>query len=100
LDDHEKICKDKIAKEQKPKRKRPTHNNLRDDLMEGDSQAENVPQDLKRAKTGRNFESQSSLVEQQVASYSSLLTSASRKISGGKPIQGKKTPPRGKEPKS
>ena len=36
--------------EQMPKRKRPAQNNLQDDLMEGDSQNEDVPQDLKRGR--------------------------------------------------
>ena len=36
--------------EQKPKRKRPVQNNLQDDLMAGDSQTEDVPQDLKQGK--------------------------------------------------
>merc|ERR1719206_542917 len=98
-EDHEKVCKDKVVKEQMPPKKRPAQNNLQDNLMEGDSQTEDVPQDLKRAKTERNFEPSSTLVEQQVASNSSPLITASRKISAGKKIHGKKAPPRGKEPK-
>ena len=36
--------------EQMPKRKRLAKNNLQDDLMEGYSQTEDVPQDLKRGR--------------------------------------------------
>ena len=36
--------------EQMPPKKRPAQNNLHDDLMEGDSQTEDVPQDLKRGR--------------------------------------------------